>query len=186
MPAHGATGLPRLPGTPQERGFFMLRLAISVMVIGAVALAMFDRLRYYQEVAEKAYVDYAISSMRSGLRLRIAALMIEGRGQEASRLAGQNPVDWLERHPDNYAGEFIRPDADMLRPGTWYFDLETRTLVYLVRNGEHFRSGGEGAKKIELQARLAGPPRPEGRDMPDGGASVTVTLQKLRVYEWIR
>ncbi len=172
----------------------MLKLVISVIVIGAIALPIFERLRYYQEVAEKAYVDYAINGMRSGLRLRIAAMMLEGRGREAYRLAGQNPIDWLERHPDNYAGELIRPDRDTLQPGTWYFDLETRRLVYLVKHGEHFRYGdgsedsrGSGvAKMIELQARLVGPPQAEGSGPPDNGASVTVALQKHRAYEWIR
>lgn len=175
---------------PRARGFFVLKTVISVLVIGAIALPVLERLRYYQEVAEQAYVEYAISSMRSGLRLRIAAMMIEGRGQETYRLAGQNPVDWLERRPENYAGEFIRPDPDTLRPGTWHFDLETRRLIYLVKHGEHFRFGdhspGGGAKKIELQAKLVGPPRTEGSGMPDNGASVTVALQKLRAYEWIR
>lgn len=180
---------------PRARGFFVLKMIISVLIIGAVALPMLERLRYYQEVAEQAYVDYAISGMRSGLRLRIAALMLEGRGQEAYRLAGQNPIDWLERHPDNYAGELIRPDPGMLRPGTWYFDLETRRLVYLVKHGEHFRYGDDNnggndsngvAKVIELQARLVGPHRNEGSEMPDNGASVTVALQRHRVYQWLR
>ncbi|MEC4722989.1 hypothetical protein RY831_27905 [Noviherbaspirillum sp. CPCC 100848] len=190
MPVRARSPL-QTPAMPRAHGFFVLKMIISVMVIGAVALPMLDRLRYYQEVAEQAYVDYAISGMRSGLRLRIAAMMLEGRGQEAYRLAGENPVDWLERRPDNYAGELIRPDPDLLRPGTWYFDLETRRLIYLVKHGDHFRYKDDGqaggiAKTIELQARLVGPARAEEGEMPVNGASVTVALQKHRVYEWIR
>ena len=39
----------------------------------------------------------------------------------------------LAEKPEAYAGEFYGPDPAVFEPGTWYFDLRDRALVYVVR-----------------------------------------------------
>ncbi|RZI43051.1 type II secretion system protein [Herbaspirillum sp. HC18] len=137
-----------------QRGFSLLELAIVVIVMSALAAIMLDRLQYYQEAAEKAKVEYTISAMKSGLRSRMAHMLIEGRSQEYMFLAMDNPINWLESRPANYLGELSEEESDTLRPGSWYYNPATRTLVYAVKFGKYLEPDSVGKKRIRLRVEF--------------------------------
>jgi len=129
---------------PRRRGgFSLLELMIVVSLFGILAGVLLDRLRYYEEAAEKANVEYTISAIKSVLRYKLANLMIEGRMQECAALVGQNPMEWLEAKPENYGRDFPQ--------GNWYFDNADRALVYVPRNTEHFQADAQGRRQIRLR-----------------------------------
>lgn len=112
----------------------MLELLITVMVFGLLATFLLNRLSYYKAAAEKAYVEYCISTMKSGLRLRIAQLMVDGRMREVVQLAESNPMDLLDQKPENYFGETNASQKEIVPNGNWYFDTDAKALGYVMKN----------------------------------------------------
>jgi hypothetical protein len=167
------------------RGFSRAELLLVVALIGGLTTVLLDRLRYYQEAAEKAGMEYTISALRSALRLRLSTLMLEGRAQEARLLARQNPMDWLERKPDNYAGAFTRPAPGSIAAGNWYFDSDKHTLVYLVKNGRYFQPGADGEKRVRLKLILVHTqPATAGagtKDLPTDSVQLQIDIP----YRWL-
>ena len=162
-------------------GFSLLELLIVVSLIGVLATVLLDRLRYYEEVAEKANVEYTISSIKSVLRYKLAALMLEGRMQECGGLVGQNPMDWLEAKPENYTGA---GPAKNFPQGNWYFDNDARALVYVPLNTQHFQADAQGARQIRLRVAKV-MQKADGastRACQEAGDSVEIQVQRYRWF----
>lgn len=138
------------------RGFSLLELLIVAVLFEVLATILLERLRYYGEAAEKANVEYTISSIRSALRYKISTLMVEGRMQERALLAHQNPMDWLDVKPTNYVGAFIGVASAKLPPGNWCFDTEKRELVYLPRNAARLQPDALGRRWVRLRGVASG------------------------------
>jgi len=166
-------------------GFSRLELMVAVLVIAILAGILLERLLHYQEMAEKARMEYAISSIKSGLRQRMASLLVAGRAQDYRLLAKQNPMDLLEGKPDNYAGELTAVDGEQLASGTWYFDQEARALVYLVRRGAHFQSAGAGRKRVRLKIVIVQNSAEAGKGSGSEDDPVnSVAIEIVEPYRW--
>lgn len=175
----------RTPHETRTHGFSLFELLVVIALISTLATVLLNRLAYYQEAAEKANMEYTISALRSALRLHIATLMVEGRAQQNILLAQQNPMNWLETKPGNYAGQFANPDSGAITPGSWYFDTADSTLVYLVRHGEYFESTNSGAKRVRLRMQVV-PNRPNAANDPFAGQPTdTVKLGLMEPYRWL-
>ena len=85
----------------RQRGFTIFELVVVMVIASVLAIILLNRLWYYQEVAEKAAMEMTVMNMRSGLRLRIADLMMQGRMNEMAQLVQENPINWLETLPAN-------------------------------------------------------------------------------------
>lgn len=157
----------------------MLELMAAVILFGAAATALLNRLWYYQELAEKARMEYAISAMKSALRIRMATLLVQGQAQQYRFLAEESPVDWLEERPDDYLGVLSSPDIGKLPLGSWYYDAAAHTLVYLVRRGDHFQADSDGRKRVRLRVML----QPNFLNAPDH-ATDSVKLVLMEPYVW--
>ncbi len=118
----------------REHGFSLFEFFVAAGVISLIAVLLLDRLLGYQEYAERTAMELTVINMRSGLRLRTAELMTQGRLHEVGKLINENPVRWLETPPPNYLGELVHPVPKTLPQGNWYFDATTRELVYLPRD----------------------------------------------------
>ncbi len=157
---------------------------VVVIVIGIIATILLDRLFYYQELAEKAHVEYTISRIKSGLRLRMAKLLIAGRAQEYVSLAKQDPMEWIEPRPANYLGRLSDITDKHLLPGNWYFDDRASELIYVVRKGEHFQADKAGRKQVRLHLVLLRNRSAEGRDSRTIDPTDSVGLELLEPYQW--
>jgi len=168
----------------RSRGFSLLELAVAVAAIGILAVTLLNRLHYYQEAAEKADMEYTVVSLKSVLRLRMSTMLVEGHAQEFSTLALQNPIDWLEEKPRNYRGVVASRTGAPMQPGSWYFDSDARTLVYVVDRSEHFQPDSEGQKRVRLRVTTL---RNQPGSTSDNGVARTsdsVTLSLIEPYKW--
>ena len=128
----------------RQRGFSVLELVVSICLVAVFAAVLLERLLYLEEYAEMTAMDLTVARMQSGLRNQFADLLIRDKVSEIAALADENPIQWLDTHPENYLGEFDwKPETDLR--GKWYFDRKQHELVYTINLGRHFlplRGGG--------------------------------------------
>ena len=163
----------------RNRGFTFFELAVAIVIIGVLATVLLDRLHYYQELAEKAAMETAVRTIKTGLQVRLAELIVTNRQAEAAALENEDPIKWLDEKPANYGGTYReRPER-----GNWYFDASARQLVYVVNTGNRLELVvALEPKEIRFRARLL-----RDRINTSGGAveSVTgVTLAPVQSYRW--
>ena len=73
----------------------MFELVVVIVITSVIVITLLNRFLYYQEMAEKSVMEMTVMNMRSGLRLRIAELIMQDRMSEAGRLLQENPITWL-------------------------------------------------------------------------------------------
>jgi len=129
------------------RGFSLLELLIVIVIISVLLVVAVDRLLALRFEAERATVQTVLGALRSALYIEFAAAAAKGEIKRMDTAGGSNPMLHLAEKPEGYAGEFYGPEPKVFEPGTWYFDLRDRTLVYVVRFAQQFVTP------------LAGPPR---------------------------
>lgn len=148
MPGCGPRG--RLRSGP---GFTLVELIIVVCIVALCAVLLLDRLRFYQEAAEKAVMEYNVGMVKSALHLQVAALLVRGEERKIESLARVNPMDWLMEPPPGYRGEFRAPQPDVPR-GSWYFDATRNELVYVPNLDAHLERLADGGKRLRFRVRL--------------------------------
>lgn len=118
-------------------GTTFVEFAVSIALIAIFVGVLLKRGLYYREYAEKTALEMTAKNIRTGLRYKVADLMLDNRMSEISALADENPLNWLAEKPPNYLGELEA--APIVEPkGQWYFDRRNRELVYTVNNRRHF------------------------------------------------
>jgi len=125
------------PVRGKQCGASLVEFAVSTALIGIVVGALLERALYYQEYAEKIAMESTAENIRTGLRYKVADLMLANRMSEIPALADENPMAWLGERPPNYLGELESAPADEAK-GKWHFDKRNRELVYTVNNRRHF------------------------------------------------
>ena len=121
----------------QQRGFSLFELVAAIAIMGVFGGVLLQRMLYVQEYAEMTAMELTVANVRTGLRYKTGDLLIRGKVSEIATLADENPVNWLQNHPENYLGEFdLKPDTDLR--GKWYFDKTRHELVYTINNRRHF------------------------------------------------
>jgi len=145
-----AKNAPRRP----DRGFSLVELVVVLVIVSIISAILLDRVKFYQEQAEKATMEATAAAIQAGLHLRLAGYLASGQDRDVQRLATENPIDWLARKPESYAGALDRVAARDLPGGTWYFDLTDRTVVYRVRYGRTFVADAEGVKEVRFRANI--------------------------------
>jgi Tfp pilus assembly major pilin PilA len=150
-----------------QTGITRLELMGSLIIIAVLAVILLHRLVRYQEIARTAVMEMTVSNMRSGLRLRVAELMMADRGAEIGRLVGQNPVQWLDAPPQNYRGQRASMEAVGLEADTWYYDTDRRVLVYVLPQGSGFLETNNRRRTLKVNVTAAKP----GQVLADGSMS---------------
>jgi len=141
------------PGLRQS-GFTLLELIGVVCIVAVMIGVLLNRLQVYKEVAEKASMQQTAAAIKSALQMRVAAYMISGQENEIESLANKNPVGLLQEAPGNYAGEFFADAYARVPPGSWYYDLTRKELVYVIQLGDNFKPGADGRKWVRYRVRL--------------------------------
>jgi general secretion pathway protein G len=150
-----------------------VELLVVVCVVGLLAWFFLGRVLIYREAAERVAMEQTVGSLQSALTLQFSQAMVLGKG--AAALGAENPVKWLAKPPENYAGEFSDPPLSQVRAGSWHFDTGTRHLVYRVRFGEHFQAAS-GRKEARFRVRLV--------TSEPGGKVVGAVIEPAEPYEW--
>jgi len=126
-----------IPVRGNQCGASFVEFAVSIALMGIVVGVLLERALYYQEYAEKIAMESTAENIRTGLRYKVADLMLANRAPEIPSLADENPMNWLGERPPNYLGELESAPADEAK-GKWHFDKRNRELVYTVNNRRHF------------------------------------------------
>lgn len=167
-----------------QGGFTLFELIVVTSAVALMSGILLDRLLLYQEMAERVSMQQTVRALRISLHLQSVNLIVKNRLDALPRLAEQNPMEWLAQPPDNYAGEFVSIGQGSVAPGQWYFNPESKKLIYLVHNGSRFRSENVHPKQVIFQARVL---RSESEKGEDGaGAIEGVVLEEVNAYEWFK
>ena len=155
----------------KRRGFALFELALSVSIMAIVTTLLAQRIESYREQAERVAMEQVVAALRTSLQARLMALYLKNRGDEMAAMTQQNPMDWLQRKPPNYLGEFYAPGAQEVTAGNWYFDKAQNYLVYILNSGNFFNENPQKLLKFKVQLsrlRLIHSMPPEAPDILDG------------------
>lgn len=167
-----------------ERGFTLIELIVVITIVVVMGGVFLGRMLFYVEQAEKTAMETVAGTIQSALTLQYGRILTRGKPSDVAALAQDNPMDWLQKKPRNYAGEFYNPTPLSVESGNWVFDLKTRDLVYIVRNADHFKPGSDGRKWIRFHVVVTHEPSrlPSLQDAP---AELTgIVLQPIEPYAW--
>jgi prepilin-type N-terminal cleavage/methylation domain-containing protein len=137
-----------------SKGFTLLELIVVITIIVFMMGLFMNRMLFYQEQAEKTAMEQVVGAVQSALTLQYGEILTRGKPSDAAALAQDNPMNWLQKRPPNYSGEFYNPTPQAVVPGNWMFDLKTRDLIYVVRDGNYFKPGKDGRKWIRFHVVL--------------------------------
>lgn len=166
-------------------GFTLLELVVVIIIVSLLAVAAMHRLIALQAAAERATVQAVVGTLQSALGMKLAERWVKQDWAGIAALAGSNPMDQLAQIPQNYLGALAGADPAGLADGSWYFDTETRALVYLVRNGTGFRGGLADPARARFAVRLVYEDRNRNGRFDRGVDEVRgVRLETLEPYTW--
>ena len=134
-----------------HRGFTLLELVVVVSIIALLAGLLVERIGFFSERAEKAAMEGTLSVLRAALHLRAVSLIAKDRIDDLRGLGDGNPMDWLAEQPPNYLGAFDGKPPHVPDRGSWFFDRQSRMLVYEVYRTRHFVPGREGDNAIRFK-----------------------------------
>ena len=176
---------PRMRRRPARRhaGFTLFELIVVVCIVAIMAGILLNRLRLYEEAAEKAAMQQTAAAINSALQMRVASYMISGRDNEIENLRNENPVSWLQEKPADYSGEFYADAYARVRHGSWYFDLTRRELIYVINLGHNFKPGPDGRKWVRYRVRIGYEEMPE-REGPPRKVLSAVSFAPVQPYFW--
>lgn len=115
----------------RQSGLGKFEFLVVVAVIGFISWLGLERLTYLQVLGEKTAVETTILNIQTGLRYASAGHIIRGEERRIAEMVGSNPVQWLEKPPQDYVGEC----AGELGTGRWCFEPSSRELRYRPRLG---------------------------------------------------
>lgn len=167
------------PAPARHRGFTLIELVVVIVIISVLATVALRRLTVYQELAEKTAMESTLSTIKTGLQIRLAELIIANRQSEAKRLENGNPMQWLAEEPANYGGVYHQAAES----GNWYYDERQHELVYVVHTGEFLtvEAAGDG-KQLRFRTKVL------RSHIETGGAKIEtvtgVTLVPVYPYHW--
>jgi len=167
------------------KGFTLLELIVVISVIAILAGSLLSRIPFYQEQAEKAVLEQTVGAMQTALTMRVGSLIVHGAAseKELKALASDNPINWLQQKPGNYAGEFYNPTPQIATPGSWMFDLKSRDLIYVLDRSEYLTPGNNGQKWIRFHVKLE-------FELPSGGVAgsnkglTSALFEPTEPYRW--
>jgi general secretion pathway protein G len=164
----------------KHAGLTLIELMVVACIIAVCAALLLERLRFYQEAAEKASMEYTVAVVKSALQLRVAALLLRGEVQNIGSLARANPVEWLLEPPAGYRGEFRAPQP-AVPPGSWYFDATRNELVYVPDLDSQLARLADGSKRIRFRVRISfGPAEPDS----EHGVFNGMWIEPVTPYHW--
>ena len=167
-----------------SKGFTLIELIVVIIIVVVMMGVFLDRMLYYVEQAEKTAMVEVSNAIQRALVMQYGQILTRGQASDMPLLAQDNPMNWLQKKPRNYAGEFYDPTPLTVESGNWMFDLKTRDLIYVVRNVNYFKPGKDGKKWIRFHVAISY----EASRLPslqNAPATLTGTLfEPVEPYSW--
>ena len=167
-----------------SKGFTLIELIVVIIIIVVMMGLFLNRVTYYQEQAEKTAMEMVAGTIQSSLTMQYGQIMTRGKPSDVAALAQDNPINWLQKKPQNYSGEFYDTTPLSVESGRWMFDLKSRELIYVPRNTNYFKPGADGKKWIRFHVAV----NYEASRLPslqDAPAELTGILFKpVEPYSW--
>jgi hypothetical protein len=116
----------RRPLTRLEAGLYG---GIAALLIVFLVERMLD----YMELAERSAMERTVINVNSGINLRLAQEMLQGRLIDMRGALARNPFALAGMNQPNFLGEQELPSLASLPTRSWVYDLTRRELVYLPR-----------------------------------------------------
>ena len=135
-------------------GFSLFELVVVISIVAVLVGIFLNRALYYQEQAEKTAMVGVVGALQSALIMQYGQILARGKTSDIEWLAKDNPMNWLQQKPDNYAGEFHDPTPLAVKPGNWAFDLDSRDLIYVPSLVNNFRPGKDGKQWIRYHVAV--------------------------------
>ena len=161
----------------RRRGFSLFELVVSLALIAVLIGVFLERALYYRERAEKSAMEQVALDLRSSVNLRVAELVIENRFAELVPLTAQNPMDLLVRKPSNYLGILEEAGREAGVPGNWYFDKNSKEVVYYIDSGRYFVPDEQGRMRVAWRVKLV-------QGVGGAAAPQWARLQLVQPYRW--
>jgi prepilin-type N-terminal cleavage/methylation domain-containing protein len=176
--------LRRYTATHSQRGFTLLELIVVITIIVVMMGLFLNRTLFYVEQAEKTAMNEVKGSIQSALTMEYGQILTRGKSFDVAALVQDNPMNWMQKTPSNYAGEFYDPTPLSVESGSWVFDLKSRELVYLVRNGNNFKPGKEGKKwiRFHVAVKYTTPRLPSLQNAPR--ELTGIVFEPVEPYSW--
>jgi general secretion pathway protein G len=166
-----------------RRGFSLLELVVSIVIVMVLAGVLLGRLLFYQEAAEKARMELEVTKLKVALQARIGARITEHWPVDFPAMARENPVTWLDAPLEGYRGEPGPQEAGLLPGGTWYFDRQALELVYLPRLDLHLEPDSSGRKRVRFRLQVL---RAQAGARKDDAAMIGLQLVPAEAYRWFQ
>jgi len=176
----------RLPEAVGARGFSLLELVVVIAIIGILLAVAINRLLPYIDEAERVGVLTLESQIKSTLMTSAAKRIAGGKAASISELDGSNPMRLMLETPENYVGELRGYDGNSVPRRNWYFDLNTRRLVYRIGRRFGWSDDDEFMDNPEFEVRVAFDDRNgNGRFEPGTDELYGVRLQREAGAAWL-
>jgi len=144
------------PSKKHSAGFSLFELVVFIISVAIIYASAVNRFSRFPEAAERANFLAVTAQIQTGVSLE-TMLGVAGGSQNMSRYDGANPIDMLLSPPSNYLGAIGYSDISSLPRRSWYFDLRSSELVYLVNNSPnvYFLVDGVQVPTNEIRFRIA-------------------------------
>jgi prepilin-type N-terminal cleavage/methylation domain-containing protein len=170
-----------------QRGFTLLELIVVISVIAILIGTLLKRVPVYIEQAEQAAMEQTAGAIQTALTMRVGSLMAHGAASEKELkvLAADNPVNWLQQKPKNYAGAYFSPSPQTVTPGQWVFDLKSRDLIYVLDRSANFTPGKDGQKWIRFHVKFEYETS-RGSSADEKSGLTSTIFEPIEPYRWMR
>ena len=172
------------PVPARAKGFTLIELIVVIIIVVVMMGLLLNRALFYQEQAEKTAMETVVGTIQSALVMQYGQAMTRGKMGDAAALAQDNPMNWMQKKPRNYVGEYYDVTPLTVEPGNWMFDLKSRDLVYVLRNTDFFKPGRDGKKWIRFHVAAQQEPSrlPSLRDAPP--ELTGILFEPVEPYSW--
>ena len=177
----------RRSASTRPYGFSLFELLVVIVIISILFVVAISRLVALQVDAERVVMESVVGSLRSGLGIKVAESIVRQRIAGLPAYEASNPMNLLAEVPVNYLGERSGVDPHTLEKGSWYFDLPSQTLVYIVDNTGYFSGGTDDPPRAKFKIRLVYSDA-NGNGVYDSGVDSIegLRLAVMESYRWTR
>lgn len=126
-----------------QKGFTLFELVVVIVIISILATFALDRYARLLVDVERTSMEHDLGVMRSAISMQVAAHYLAGEMEALRLLADSNPMELLAEKPTNYVGILSREKAETIEKGAWYYDLDSKELIYLVINNRYFSTASQ-------------------------------------------